>query len=101
MMIGYRNKKEEGFYACEKALSRAFGIRIARKINQRIGELVAADNPQQLPPNASFHEHKGDRKGLFSIDLVHPFRLIVRPTCAYASWVEIRSVDIYEIFDPH
>lgn len=101
MIVDYKNKQDEGFYANEKALSSSFGTRIAQKIGQRISELVAADNPQQLPQNARFHEHKGKRKGLFSIDLVHPFRLIVLPTCNYTSWVEIVSVQIYEVINPH
>ena len=101
MIVGYKNTQEERFYANENALVRDYGKITARKIGQRISELVAADNPQQLPKNARFHEHNGKRKGLFSIDLNHPFRLIVQPTCAYTSWIEITSVKIYEIIDPH
>ena len=73
----------------------------ANKVIQRIAELQAARTPQQLPGGARFHEHSGKRKGLFSVNLVHPMRLIVRPTCSYATWVEITSVEIYEIMDPH
>lgn len=101
MEISYKNNRDEKFYADKKALSSRFGLRMAKKIGQRISEIVAADNPQQLPRNARFHEHKGKRKGLFSINLVDPFRLIVLPTCSYKSWIEIVSVEIYEIIDPH
>lgn len=101
MIVSYKNTREEKFYADRKSLCYDHGERMAKKICQRIGELVAADNPQHLPKNARFHEHKGGRKGLFSIDLIHPFRLIVRPTCEYKSWVEITGVEIYEIIDPH
>jgi plasmid maintenance system killer protein len=101
MIISYRSKRDEEFYACEKALSSSFGLKMAKKIGQRISELEAADNPQQLPGNTRFHEHKGKRKGLYSLDLVQPFRLIVLPTCGYESWIEITSVEIYEVIDPH
>ncbi|OGH76806.1 MAG: hypothetical protein A2469_03165 [Candidatus Magasanikbacteria bacterium RIFOXYC2_FULL_40_16] len=101
MIVGYKNTREEEFYADEKSLSSQYGDRMAKKINQRLSELVAAENPQQLPKNARFHEHGGKRKGMFSIDLIHPFRLIVLPTCAYTSYIEITSVEIYEIIDPH
>jgi toxin HigB-1 len=101
MIISYKNTREEEFYADKKALSSRHGERMAEKIGQRINELLAADNPRQLPRNARFHEHDGKRKGLFSVDLVHPFRLIVQPTCVYMNWFEITSVEIYEIIDPH
>jgi plasmid maintenance system killer protein len=101
MLVSYKNKRDEVFYLSEKDLTSSYGDRIAKKIGQRIAELVAADNPQQLPKNARFHEHSGKRKGLFSLDLIHPLRLIVSPTCKYTNWVEIVSVEIYEIIDPH
>ena len=101
MIVSYKNKKEEAFYADKNSLRASFNTKMAEKIGQRISELEAVDNPQQLLQNARFHEHKGKRKGLFSIDLIRPFCLIVLPTCRYASWVEIVSVEIYEIFNPH
>lgn len=101
MIVSYKNKKEEIFFACGKDLTRAYGKKMALKIGQRIAELAAADNPQQLPQNARFHSHKGKREGLYSVDLIHPFRLILQPTCKYTSWIEISSVKIYEIFNAH
>ena len=101
MKLGFRSRKDENLYGSESALTGVFGSRMARKIIQRISELQAADNPQHLPSNARFHEHSGKRKGLFSVDLVHPHRLIVLPTCEYVSWVEITSIEIYEVMDPH
>jgi len=101
MKLSFKNEKEQRFYQDEKALKSAYDPRLAKKIIQRIGELEAAANPQQLPGNARFHEHSGSRQGLFSVDLVYPKRLIVRPTCNYKSYIEITSVEIYEIMDPH
>lgn len=101
MIVSYKNKKEEAFYANKNSLRASFNTRMAVKIGQRINELEAVDNPQQLPKNARFHKYKGKRKELFSIDLIHPFRLIVFPTCRYTSWVEIVGVEIYGIFNPH
>ncbi len=101
MEISFRNNKDERFYQDEKALKSAYNPGMAKKVIQRIAELEAAANPQQLPSNARFHEHQGQRKGLFSVDLVYPNRLIVRPTCDYESYIEITSVEIYEIMDPH
>lgn len=101
MLISYRSSKEEQFYSCIKKLIQAHGERTARKIIQRINELDAANNALHLPKNARFHEHKGRRKGLYSLDLIHPFRLIVIPTCSFGSWQEIDSVQIYEVYNSH
>ena len=101
MKISYRNDKEKLFYEDFKALKATYGKRMAEKIIDRIGDLVAATTPQHLPQSASFHEHQGTRKGLYSLNLVHPFRLIVEPTCVYESYVHITEVMIYEVFNPH
>ncbi|OGY99224.1 MAG: hypothetical protein A3B13_02240 [Candidatus Liptonbacteria bacterium RIFCSPLOWO2_01_FULL_45_15] len=101
MEISFKNQRAKEFYQSESALTGKYGVQMARKIGQRISELQAARTPQQLPRGARFHEHSGRREELFSVDLVHPRRLIVLPTCSYESWVEITSVQIYEVMDPH
>ena len=101
MNITFKSKKEQEFYESFDALRKAFGERMAEKIIDRIDDLRKVTNPQQLPPSARFHEHSGKRDRLFSLDLVHPQRLIVLPMCTYDSYVEITSVEIYEIMDPH
>lgn len=99
--VSYRNDKEREFYEDFKALKATHGKRMAEKIIDRIGDLIAAATPQHLPRSARFHEHQGRRKGLYSVDLVHPQRLIVEPTCSYDSYVQITEVMIYEVFNPH
>lgn len=101
MYISYKNEKDRVLYEDKKALFAMHGKRNTEKIVQRINEIEAAENPQKLPPTCRFHEHSGGRKGLFSLDLVHPFRLIVRPTCNYENYVEIISVEIFEVFNSH
>lgn len=101
MKITFKGPKEREFYEDFATLKKSFGERMAEKIIDRIGDIRDAENPQQLPPSARFHEHAGGRKGLFSLDLVHPYRLIVLPTCKYDSYVEITSIQIYDVMDPH
>lgn len=101
MKISFKSEKERKKYQDIKALSKAYGLRMAAKIIQRILELEAAPNLQLLPPSCRFHEHTGNRKGLFSLDLIHPKRLIIRPINAYNSYIEIEEIEIYEIIDPH
>jgi len=58
-----------------------WGPALSRKLKQRLAELQAAetlDDISHLPP-ARCHELKGDRAGQLSIDLGHPFRLILEP----------------------
>ena len=101
MKITFKSKKEQEFYESFDALKKAFNERMAKKIIGRIGDLRDAENPQLLPRSARFHPHLGGRRGLFSLDLVDQQRLIVEPTCKYDSYVEITSVEIYEVVDPH
>jgi len=101
MILEYISDKEERFYSCFESLTKKHGIDMARKIIQRIGQLDAAPNPLCLPNSARFHEHKGKRKGLFSVDLIHPYRLIVLPTCNFSNTNEINSLKIYEVFNSH
>ncbi len=101
MKISFKNDKERDLYQTVTSLSVVHGVQQAKKIIQRIGQLEAVSNPQQLPGSARFHEHKGNRRGLFSVDLVDPYRLILLPTCEYKSWVEITSFQVYEVMNPH
>jgi plasmid maintenance system killer protein len=101
MKLSYKNNKEEKLYQSEKALSSKYGAQRARKIIQRLSEIVSADNPQMLPHSARFHEHSGNRKGLFSVDIGQPYRLIFKPMCKYTSWVEITELQVFEVMDPH
>lgn len=55
---------------------------MARKLQQRLMELGAADNLadiSHLPP-PRLHELSGNRAGQFSVDLEHPYRLLFIPS---------------------
>ena len=101
MKISFKNEKERELYQTVGSLTRVHGAQQAKKIIQRIEQLEAVASPQQLPGSARFHEHSGERKGLFSVYLIHPYRLILLPTCKYQSWVEITSLQVYEVMTPH
>lgn len=60
---------------------REWGEKIARKLIQRLNEIYAAENLENLNclPPTRCHPLKGDRAGQFAVDLVHPFRLIFTP----------------------
>jgi len=101
MKVRFISEKDQIFYEDAKSLKKKFGKRMAEKIVQRIDDLLAATTPQQLPQSARWHEHQGTRSGLYSLDLVHPFRLIVRSADEVESYVEITEVEIFEVFNSH
>ncbi|MCD6526848.1 MAG: hypothetical protein J7K75_07665 [Desulfuromonas sp.] len=58
-----------------------YGLTMARKLQQRLMELSAADtlaDISYLPPPRC-HELTGNRVGQFSVDLLHPHRLLFVP----------------------
>jgi plasmid maintenance system killer protein len=91
---------------------RKFGTDMASKIAIRMAALTAAQSladfwpPLTLPERC--HELKGQLKGLFSIDLKHPFRLLFRPIETeevpgdeLERWKKIREIEIVGIEDTH
>lgn len=103
MKISYRDKKIKKILESQKSISQKYGAQYVQKIVQRISELQAADCLDDMPPAGRPHPHHGNRKGLFSLDIKHPYRLIVRPIGEYDSddYTTITDIEIYEIIDPH
>ncbi len=60
---------------------RAWGAQNARKLQQRLVELQAAETLEAMRklPAARCHPLKGNRGGQFAVDLVHPYRLVFEP----------------------
>ena len=65
----------------ERALVTAYGKENARVIMKRLQFLGAAPTLADVPhtPPTRRHELIGRRKGEFSVDVKHPFRLIFEP----------------------
>lgn len=81
MTISFRVRKLQKICNSDKEMRKAFGKKMAIKLEQRLLELNAADtlaDISKLPPPRC-HELKGNEKGHFSVDLQHPFRLIFAP----------------------
>lgn len=98
MQIAYKNKGIR--QACTNATvaEKEYGAEMAEKIDQRIGEIMAADSVEQMIQYriGRCHPLKGDRKGQYAVDLVHPQRLIFTKRGR-----EIQIVNIMEITDYH
>lgn len=81
MEIYFKSKAMGKTMNSKKAIDRAWGTEIGKKIRQRLFELQAADNLSQighLPP-ARCHLLTGNLDGCFSVDLRHPYRLLFKP----------------------
>ncbi len=93
-----------------KLLVRRYGQEMAKKIRQRLDDIDAAESLESfrsLPGRC--HALLGDRSEQFSLDLVHPQRLIFicaddpipRNKVGGLDWALIKSVRILGIEDTH
>jgi len=81
MDIIFSSSKLEKICNSAKALNKKYGPERAKKIQQRLSEFQAADtlsDISNLPPPRC-HALTGNRQGQFSVDSVHPYRIIFEP----------------------
>ena len=111
MLIYFKSRKLQKICSKENEAIMKLGLKMARKLQQRMMELSAApclDDISKLPPPRC-HPLKGDRTGQFSVDLDHPYRLIFIPTDnpvpekkdGSLDLAKIDSVEIIDIVDTH
>jgi proteic killer suppression protein len=108
--ISYKNKKLEKQLTDPIAMIKTFG-QLAKKINQRIKDLSAAENLGILRnlPAARCHELSGERNGELSVDVSVNYRLIFEPKHepipkkddGGLNWNAVTSIQINEIEDYH
>lgn len=81
MEIFFRSRKLQKVCEDPKAMQKELGQKRAKKLRQRMVELKAADvlaDISHLPP-PRLHELTGQQKGVFSVDVAHPYRLLFIP----------------------
>jgi proteic killer suppression protein len=111
MDIFFKTIKLQKICSQKKEAIKKLGPKMARKLQQRMMELRAAEtlsDISRLPP-ARCHELKGNRKGQLSVDLDHPYRLIFIPANSPVpekengglDWTRITKIKIIEIVDTH
>jgi toxin HigB-1 len=110
--ISFRDRRIQKLCSIEKESTKRLGQRCARKLRARMMDLSAAQSLEDLrnvPGTGRLHELRGDRKGQFAMDLVHPLRLVLIPTedpppkknDGGLDWNQITAVTIIEIGDYH
>jgi len=110
MQINYKTKKLKKQLTSEREMLKAYGQR-AKKLNQRLGELKAANNLKEISliPPLRLHPYKGSRKGEWSIDIKDNWRILFvidKPGSPENGKVsldlgEITIIKITSIEDPH
>ncbi len=81
MEIIFTSKKLQRTCTNEKQMIKAHGSECAKKLQQRLYELLAAPDMSCIPPHARCHPLSGKRQYQYAVDLVHPFRLVFEPYC--------------------
>lgn len=81
MVVVYKNKTLRKMCTDAAAATRKYGPEMAAKIDQRIGELIAADNVEQMMRYhvGRCHSLVADRSGQYALDLVGGMRMIFTP----------------------
>ena len=94
------------FAALKRRYGDDCGGRIARRL-QQLGSVGCLEDMRSLPGRC--HELIGDRRGSFSVDLVHPLRLVFRPADdppalkpdGGSDWNGVAAITITGIEDTH
>ena len=111
MVIYFKTRKLQKTCSQKTEAVKKLGLQSGAKLLQRMMELKAAENLADISkvPPARCHELTGNRKGQFSVDLNHPFRLIFIPANnplpenheGGLDWLAITKIEIIEIVDTH
>lgn len=104
MDISFKNKKTEKIYNDFKTLSKKHGDKQARKIIQRINEIIAAEslNDIKMLRSPRLHSLSGKLKGSWAVDIIHPYRLILKPLNGDTTDLNtVTQIKIIEIIDYH
>lgn len=111
MQVTYANRRLERWCSSPTTRARKWGPENGRKLGSRLKELKAADTLADMLalPQARAHPLTGDRRGQISLDLSHPYRLIVTPADPYSArlpdggldWTQVHAVVVQEVVDTH
>jgi proteic killer suppression protein len=109
--LSFASRKLAKELADEKTIVRNYGTDNGRRICQRLAQLMAADNLQtlRLLPQTRAHELTGDRAGQISVDVKHPYRLLLVPAHdeiprkhdGGLDWARVTKLKILGIVDTH
>ena len=96
--IQYKNKTIEKVCTKQEYAVRKYGHRMAEKIDQRIGEIIASESVEFMLKYriGRCHPLTNNRKDQYALDLVHPYRLVFEK-----KGEDIQIAFIIEVVDYH
>ncbi|ORC32619.1 killer suppression protein [Marispirochaeta aestuarii] len=103
MLIYFKTKKLQKLCSEEREMNKSLGLKMKKKLQQRLMELKAAnvlEDLSHLPPTRC-HELT-NRRGVFSVDLEYPQRLLFIPAdepipCKDDGGIDLKAVTEIEI----
>ena len=114
MEIFSKDKRLKAVLEDESKCKRLYGAPMAGKIQLRIAALRAAESLATFwPPKSPIercHELTGDRKGVFSVDVKQPYRLLFAPieetppkdrSNEHERWKNITKINLLAIENTH
>jgi plasmid maintenance system killer protein len=111
MQISYINKKLAKLLGSQKEVLRTYGPDNGKRILRRLDQIAAADNLQELStlPQTRVHELTQNRDEQISVDVKHPYRLLMVPNHKETprkpdgglEWSLVTQVTILGIEDTH
>ena len=114
MEIFSKDKRLRAILEDASKCKRHFGAPMAEKIRMRITALRAAESLATFwPPKSPVercHELTGNRKGVFSVDVMQPYRLLFAPiedappkdrSDDHEHWKQITKINLLAIEDTH
>ena len=98
MNISFKDKKIQKMFNSARLLERKYG-KNAKYIKRRMAVLRASNDLSNVPivKPERCHVLKGDRKGLFAVDLMHPYRLVFLPNHDPVPKIEDGGIDLTKI----
>ena len=99
MEISFKSRRLEKTFTRRGGLRKAYGDRMERVIRNRVNLLLGASNLSEVAagPPVRRHQLTGTRKGQFAIDLVHPYRLILKPNHEPVPRKDDGGIDLYQV----
>ena len=111
MILTFKNPRLEKEFNNKIALIKKRGPEQAKLIMLRLNQLRAANNLEVMRtlPQVRAHELKGGLKEIISLDLNHPYRILIRPNYQEIprkedgglDWNRITKVQVWGVEDTH
>ena len=111
MELSFKNSKLAKVLTSEREILRHYGSDNGRRIARRLQNIADAATIEELSklPQTRVHQLTGDRHEQFSVDVKHPYRLILvnnheeapRKADGGLDWTRITKVQLIEIVDTH